>query len=160
MLEAHCDTLGGMVAEVKSNGRLRLTNIGGMKPANAEAENVRILTKGDGIYEGVCQLINASVHVNGDYEKTERNWDTIEVLVDEPVNSKEEPFVLLYSPAICATGDALYFFFKLSSVASSETYSTVIVPFDSNTARRFAEKLDDISSGFVGSSSLSVFRLR
>ena len=46
-----------------------------MKPANAEAENVRIVTKADGIYEGVCQLINASVHVNGDYEKTERNWD-------------------------------------------------------------------------------------
>ncbi len=77
-----------------------------------------------------------------------------------PVNSKEEPFVLLYSPAICATGDALYFFLNFQSVASSETYSTVIAPFDSNTARRFAEKLDDISSGFVGSSSLSVFRLR
>ena len=58
-----------------------------------------------------------------------------------PVNSKEEPFVLLYSPAICATGDALYFFFKLSSAASSETYSTAIAPFDSNTARRFAENL-------------------
>ena len=37
LLEAHCDTLGGMVAEVKPNGRLRLTNIGGMNPANAEA---------------------------------------------------------------------------------------------------------------------------
>ena len=98
LLEAHCDTLGGMVAEVKSNGRLRLTNIGGMKPANAEAENVRIVTKGDGIYEGVCQLINASVHVNGDYEKTERNWDTIEVLVDEPVNSKEDTLKLGIMP--------------------------------------------------------------
>ena len=57
------------IAEIKANGRLRLTNIGGMKPANAEAENVRIITKADGIYEGVCQLVNASVHVNGDYEK-------------------------------------------------------------------------------------------
>ena len=47
LLEAHCDTLGGMVAEIKANGRLRLTNIGGMKPANAEAENVRIITKAD-----------------------------------------------------------------------------------------------------------------
>lgn len=98
LLEAHCDTLGGMVAEVKSNGRLRLTNIGGMKPANAEAENVRIVTKADGIYEGVCQLVNASVHVNGDYEKTERNWDTVEVLVDEPVSSKEDTLKLGIMP--------------------------------------------------------------
>ena len=37
LLEAHCDTLGGMVAEIKANGSLRLTNIGGMKPANAAA---------------------------------------------------------------------------------------------------------------------------
>ena len=35
-LEAHCDTLGGMVAEIKANGRLRLTNIGGMN-ASAQA---------------------------------------------------------------------------------------------------------------------------
>lgn len=98
LLEAHCDTLGGMVAEIKANGRLRLTNIGGMKPANAEAENVRIITKADGIYEGVCQLVNASVHVNGDYEKTERNWDTVEVLIDEPVSSKEDALKLGIMP--------------------------------------------------------------
>ena len=30
LLEAHADTLGAMVAEVKSNGRLRLTPLGGM----------------------------------------------------------------------------------------------------------------------------------
>ena len=41
-LEAHADTLGCMVAEVKGNGRLRLTNLGGMNPYNAEAENVRV----------------------------------------------------------------------------------------------------------------------
>ena len=29
LLEAHCDTLGGMVAQIKENGRLKLTNIGG-----------------------------------------------------------------------------------------------------------------------------------
>ena len=29
LLEAHLDTLGGMVAEIKSNGRLKLTNLGG-----------------------------------------------------------------------------------------------------------------------------------
>ena len=42
LLEAHTDTLGGMVAEVKSNGRLRITPLGGMNACNAETENVRI----------------------------------------------------------------------------------------------------------------------
>ena len=66
LLEAHVDTLGGMVAEVKGNGRLRLTNLGGMNPNNAETENVRVVTKGNGIYEGTFQLCNASIHVNGE----------------------------------------------------------------------------------------------
>ena len=98
LLEAHCDTLGGMVTEIKGNGRLKLTNIGGMKPANAEAENVRIITKGGAVYEGVCQLVNASVHVNGEYDRTERSWDTVEVLVDECVKTKEDTIKLGIMP--------------------------------------------------------------
>ena len=31
MLAAHADTLGAMVAEIKGSGRLRLTNLGGMR---------------------------------------------------------------------------------------------------------------------------------
>ena len=38
MLAAHADTLGGMVAQVKGNGRLRLTNLGGMNANNAETD--------------------------------------------------------------------------------------------------------------------------
>ena len=89
-LEAHVDTLGGMVAEIKSNGRLRITNIGGMNANNAEAENCRVVTKFDGSYEGTCQLINASVHVNGEYSETKRTFDTVEVVLDEKTSSKEE----------------------------------------------------------------------
>ena len=50
LLEAHADTLGGMVAEIKSSGRLRIRNVGGMNANNAEAENCRIVTKADGSY--------------------------------------------------------------------------------------------------------------
>ena len=56
LLEAHVDTLGGMVAEVKSNGRLRITNIGGMQPNNAEAENVRVYTRSGRAIEGTTHL--------------------------------------------------------------------------------------------------------
>ena len=87
LLEAHADTLGAMVAQVKGNGRLRLTSLGGMNPNNAEAENVRIYTRGGKILEGTCQLCNASVHVNGGYSEAKRSWDAMEIVLDEDVSS-------------------------------------------------------------------------
>ena len=86
-LEAHADTLGCMVAEIKGNGRLRLTNLGGMNPNNAEAENVRIHTRDGKVIEGTCQLCNASVHVNGEYSGAKRTWDSVEIVLDEDVKS-------------------------------------------------------------------------
>lgn len=90
LLETHLDTLGGMVAEIKGNGRLRVSRIGGMNANNAEAENVRVVTKFSGKYEGTLQLANASIHVNGDYSKTERDWDKMEVVLDERVSCKAD----------------------------------------------------------------------
>ena len=86
-LEAHADTLGCMVAEVKGNGRLRLTNLGGMNPYNAEAENIRVYTREGKVIEGTCQLCNASIHVNLEYSNTSRKWDVMEIVLDEDVNS-------------------------------------------------------------------------
>ena len=90
LLQAHTDTLGAMVAEVKANGRLRVTNLGGMRAENGETENVRVYTRAGKVYEGTLQLCNASVHVNGDYGKTDRTFDTTEILLDETVSSAEE----------------------------------------------------------------------
>lgn len=90
LLEAHTDTLGAMVAEIKSNGRLKVTNLGGMRAENAEAENVRIYTRNGRCFEGCLQLINASVHVNGDYGEKKRDFDTTEVVIDEPVECAED----------------------------------------------------------------------
>ena len=90
MLAAHADTLGAMVAQVKGNGRLRLTPLGGMNANNAETENVRIYTRGGRVLEGTFQLCNASVHVNGDYSVAKRSFDAMEVLLDEAVTSAED----------------------------------------------------------------------
>ena len=89
-LEAHTDTLGAMVSQIKGNGRLKLTPLGGMSPNNAEAENVRVYTRSGKIYEGTCQLADASVHVNGNYADTKRTYDTIEIVLDENVTSAQE----------------------------------------------------------------------
>ena len=91
MLEAHIDTLGAMVAQIKSDGRLRVTPIGGMNANNAEAENCRIHTRfGKKVYEGTLQLANASIHVNGDYNDKKRTFDETEIVLDEKVHSRED----------------------------------------------------------------------
>lgn len=88
VLAAHLDTLGGMVAEIKGNGRLRMTRVGGLQASNVETENCKVMTRGGGIFDGCAQLVNASVHVNADYAKTARDFDNIEVLLDENADSK------------------------------------------------------------------------
>ena len=90
LLMAHTDTLGAMVAEVKSNGRLRVSPLNGLEANNAETENVRIRTRDGRMYEGTLQLCNASVHVNDDYKKSERTFSTLEVVVDMPTSSAAE----------------------------------------------------------------------
>lgn len=90
LLEAHTDTLGGMVAEIKGNGRLRLTALGGMKADNGETENVKVYTRDGKVIDGTLQLCNASVHVNGDYSTSKRTFDTTEVVLDEDVNSESD----------------------------------------------------------------------
>ena len=90
LLAAHADTLGAMVAEVKGNGRLRLTPLGGMSANNAEAENVRVYTRDGKVYEGTFQLCNASVHVNKDYSSASRTFDTTEVVLDEAASCSED----------------------------------------------------------------------
>ena len=87
LLEAHADTLGGMVAQIKGTGCLKLTNLGGMNANNAEAENVRIYTRSGRVYEGTCQLHDPSIHVNGGYNDAKRSWDSAEVVLDEDVHS-------------------------------------------------------------------------
>ncbi len=89
LLEAHTDTLGAMVCQIKGNGRLKMTNLGGLSPNNAEAENVRVYTRGGQVYEGTCQLADASVHVNGNYADTKRSFDTMEVVLDEDVKNAQ-----------------------------------------------------------------------
>ena len=87
LLEAHADTLGGMVCAIKGSGRLKLTSLGGMSANNGEAENVRVYTREGKVIEGTLQLCNASAHVNDDYNGVKRSFDTTEVVLDEPVES-------------------------------------------------------------------------
>lgn len=93
-MEAHMDTLGAMVCDINANGSLKLSPLGGMNPNNAETENCMIYTREGKTYSGTFQLKNASIHVNGEFNKTERTFDSMEVVLDEKVFSKEDTLKL------------------------------------------------------------------
>ncbi len=90
LLEAHLDTLGGMVAEIKGNGRLRITPLGGLNGFNTEGENCRVITRSGDIFDGTFLLNNPSIHVNGEFSKTDRSFSNMEVVLDEDVKAAED----------------------------------------------------------------------
>ncbi len=94
VMSAHIDTLGGMVHEIKSSGRLRVTRVGGLQAANVETENVKVVTRGGKKYDGCMQMENASAHVNFKLSETVRDFDCMEVVLDENVSSREDVVAL------------------------------------------------------------------
>lgn len=90
-LSAHVDTLGGMVKEIKSNGRLKFTQIGGYIWSTVEGEYVDIETIDGKVYTGTILTTKASSHVHGEETKTiERNMDNMEIRLDEKVFNDED----------------------------------------------------------------------
>ena len=90
-LSGHVDTLGAMVKEIKSNGRLKLTQLGGYTWATVEGEYVTIENSDRKQYTGTILTTVASSHVHGSKtDTTERNEDTLEVRIDELVESDED----------------------------------------------------------------------
>lgn len=90
-LTAHLDTLGAMVKEIKSSGRLKLTQLGGYAWNSVEGEGVTIFTAGGQQYRGSILLSKASTHVYGpQVNETKRDADAMEVRLDERTTSQEE----------------------------------------------------------------------
>ncbi|SHF86720.1 M42 family metallopeptidase [Ornithinibacillus halophilus] len=90
MLTAHVDTLGAMVKEVKSNGRLRLDLIGGFRYNSIEGEYCEIRTSSGKVLTGTILMHQTSVHVYKDAGKAERNQENMEVRIDAKVENADE----------------------------------------------------------------------
>jgi putative aminopeptidase FrvX len=91
-LSAHIDTLGAMVKQIKNDGRLKLTRIGGYDWATIEGEYCTIHAAG-GTREitGTVVTTKASAHVYGaKLKKLKRNEASIEVRLDEPVYAGDD----------------------------------------------------------------------
>ncbi len=88
---AHVDTLGAMVREVKPNGRLLLTQLGGYTWQSVEGEGVTIICVGDGRrYRGTIQSVHPSVHTSAEAREGKREDETMEVRIDARVSTREE----------------------------------------------------------------------
>ncbi len=90
-LTAHADTLGAMVSEIKSNGRLRLSQLGGWQWSSVEGEGVTIFTGAGETYRGSFMPTTASVHAHTRKERDAAKDDTnMEVRIDAHTKSAKE----------------------------------------------------------------------
>ncbi|MGG0240676.1 M42 family metallopeptidase [Bacillus rhizoplanae] len=90
LLTAHVDTLGAMVKEIKADGRLRLSMIGGFRWNAVEGEYCEIETASGKTYTGTILIHQTSVHVYKNAGEEKRDEKNIEVRIDERVSSPEE----------------------------------------------------------------------
>ncbi len=89
-ISGHIDTLGAMVREIKSNGYLRLTPIGGYMWNSVEGEYCTIITDDSQEYTGTILLTKPSTHVTRDGRTLAREEKNMEVRIDENVKSADE----------------------------------------------------------------------
>ncbi len=93
-MTAHVDTLGLMVKEVKGDGRLKTTLLGGFMYNAVEFEGVTVRTHDNRRYRGTLLPSNPSTHVNRGVASAERNADLMEVRLDVRTNSAAETAAL------------------------------------------------------------------
>ena len=83
-LSGHVDTLGGMVKEIKDNGRLKLTNLGGYYPGSIVGEYCTIHTSDGKTFSGTVVLSKQSVHIHraDAIHETAKDLGALEVRLD------------------------------------------------------------------------------
>ncbi|MBV6391095.1 MAG: putative aminopeptidase YsdC [Anaerolineales bacterium] len=103
-LTAHADTLGAVVKEIKGNGRLRLSRIGGIQWPTVETEGVWVFTeKGEKIRGSVLiDVASGHIHSGPDLPRDEKH---LEVRLDARTTSEEETRALGINIGDCVAFD-------------------------------------------------------
>ena len=88
-LSGHVDTLGAMVKEIKEDGRLKLTNVGGYMWQTVEGEYCAVETAGGQVYTGTVLAHKTAVHTYGreGLAESKHTADDVEVRLDERTTS-------------------------------------------------------------------------
>jgi len=90
-LTAHVDTLGAVVKEIKPNGRLKLSAVGGVVWNSVEGEGCTVVTRSGGRRRGTILFYQTSVHVHGkELGDLKRDEHGMEVRLDERVSNPVE----------------------------------------------------------------------
>ncbi len=90
-LTAHADTLGAMVKQIKANGRLLLTKIGGYAWNTIEGEGCTVYTSSGQLIRGTILFEMASAHVYGaKVSEAKREDENMEVRLDARTASRKE----------------------------------------------------------------------
>ena len=90
LISAHGDTLGMMVRCVDANGMLRFRVLGGMNLHSVEGETVTVHASNGKKYTGLVACQNHSTHVFRGANNVERTEDTMVVILDEDVKTREQ----------------------------------------------------------------------
>lgn len=90
VLTAHVDTLGAMVKEIKDNGRLKLSKIGGFSWHSVDGEYCTVETQNGKMITGTILATHTSVHVYDDAKKQKRSTDNMEVRLDHKVETADD----------------------------------------------------------------------
>ncbi|MBQ8654291.1 MAG: M42 family metallopeptidase [Clostridia bacterium] len=90
LIGAHADTIGLMVRRIDKDGMIRVRQLGGVNYASLEGETVTIHTRDGRDYTGLFACQSHSVHVFDDARTLPRDENTMMIILDEKVSSKED----------------------------------------------------------------------
>lgn len=89
-IAAHVDTLGAVVAGIRSNGTLRLSRVGGLSLNMAEGEYVRVHTLDGDLHTGTLLLDDPSVHANKEVGSSKREEANMHIRLDQSVANEND----------------------------------------------------------------------
>lgn len=90
IITGHIDTLGAMVKEIKPNGTLEITMLGGYPLNSFEGEYVTVRNSDGKLFRGTFLLNNPASHVNKNVGSDKRELKSMSVRLDELVNNDND----------------------------------------------------------------------
>lgn len=89
-VSTHLDTLGLIIKSIDPDGMIRVRNLGGINFWGIEGATVTIHTRKNKKFTGLMACQSHSVHVFTDAHTCERNENTMMIILDQDIHTKED----------------------------------------------------------------------
>ncbi len=90
IVTGHIDTLGAMVKEIKDDGTIAITRLGGLELNSFEGEYVTVRNYKGELFRGTFLLNNPASHVNKGVSEAKRTLDNMSIRLDELVRNADD----------------------------------------------------------------------